>query len=131
MTFDLLQTWFNNNQKIQVFWGQSKEHLRLCRWKLFFTVGINLPEISVTNYNTEFFFYKLWSLISFKPTAAKMKNLSVLGSKERKASLIQLKTSFTYGRYIFNTFNVNNMIEKVSFSNCDPWSPSYLHTSKN
>ena len=31
---------------------------------------------------------------------------------------MQLKIFFTQGRYIFNTFNANNMIGNVSFLNC-------------
>ena len=31
VTYDPSQTWCSNNTKIQVFWGKSKEDIRLCR----------------------------------------------------------------------------------------------------
>ena len=93
----------------------------------------SLPEVSVANYNTDFSLfvanYDLWSLLN--RFQQRYKNLSVLGSKEAIGSLMQLKIFFVQGRYIFDTFNANNMIGKVSFSNCDHWFLSNLHTSKN
>ena len=64
-------------QKLQVFWGQSK-NLRLC-CEIFFTVGMHLTEISVTNYNAECFFCKLWPLICLKTNSAKMKKSECFG----------------------------------------------------
>ena len=43
-----------------------------------------------------------------------------LGFTERKTLPMQLNFSFTYGRYIFNIFNANDMIGSVSFLNCKP-----------
>ena len=76
------------------YFEASRKYLRLCRW--IFLKFLHLPEISVKYYNIECFFfqnYDFWFILN--RLQENWKNLSVLGSKERKTSLMYMETSFT------------------------------------